>query len=351
VDFGLDETQQSVAELAATVLGADPDGNRAEQALSAAAGFDETLWKAMGQAGLLSLAVPADLGGDGLGPVEVACVLTEVGRQILPVPALATLSLGVLPLTLLAPAELQRALLPEVADGRVLSGAIRADITADLDGGTVVLTGAARGVPYAHQAHRVLLPTTGGVYAVDPRGDGVTCVRTPTSSKSPEYTVSLHRAPVSTGDLVSADVRAAERLALAGAAALADGVMAGALELTARHLRERHQFGKPLATFQAVAQQIGDVYITARTLHLASCSLSWRLAAGRDADDDADVSGYWLAAELPAALQVCHHLHGGLGVDYSYPLHRYYSHGKDLARFVGGAAARLDLIGDRCSST
>jgi 3-oxo-4-pregnene-20-carboxyl-CoA dehydrogenase alpha subunit len=351
VDFGLDETQQSVADLAATVLGGDPDGNRAEQALGAPAGYDETLWKAMAQAGLLTLAVPVALGGDGLGPLEVACVLTEVGRQILPVPALATLSLGVLPLALLGPAELQAEVLPEVADGRVLTGAIRASITAEPAGDAVLLSGRALGVAYAQQAHRILVPTSGGLYAIDPAGDGVTCTRTPSSTKSPEYTVSLDRARVRAADLVTGDVRAAERLAVAGAAATADGVISAALGLTARHLRERHQFGKPLATFQAVAQQIADVYITAQTVHLAARSLNWRLAAGRDADDDVDVTGFWLAAELPSALQTCHHLHGGLGVDYSYPMHRYYSHGKDLARFVGGASARLDLIGDRCSST
>ena len=350
MDFGLDETQRSVAELATTVLGGEPDGRRAEQALGAPAGYDETLWKAMAQAGLLSLAVPAELGGDGLGPLEVASVLTEVGRQILPVPALATLSLGVLPLALLGPAELQRAVLPEVSDGRVLTGAIRARITAEPAGASVLLSGSARGVPYAQQAHRTLLPTDGGLYAVDPTAEGVSCVRTPSSTNSPEYTVTLDRARVGAGELVTTDVRAAERLAVAGAAATADGVISGALRLTARHLRERHQFGKPLATFQAVAQQIADVYITAQTIHLAARSLNWRLAAGRDADDDADVTGYWLAAELPVALQTCHHLHGGLGVDHSYPMHRYYSHGKDLARFVGGAAARLDQIGERCSS-
>jgi alkylation response protein AidB-like acyl-CoA dehydrogenase len=351
VDFGLDETKQSVADLAATVLRGDPDGNRAEQALTGPAGYDETLWKAMAQAGLLALAVPAELGGDGLGPVEVACVLTEVGRQIMPVPALATLSLGVLPVALLAPAQVQRDLLPEVSDGRILTGAIRAHVTGDRDGDTTVLTGSALGVPYAAQAHRVLVPTSAGVYAVDPRTDAVTCTRTPSSTKSAEYTVRLDRVRVADADLVTTDVAAVERLALAGALAVADGVIAGALDLTARHLRERHQFGKPLATFQAVAQQIADVYITAQTLHLAARSLNWRLATGRDAADDADVSAYWLAAELPAALQSCHHLHGGLGVDYSYPMHRYYAQGKDLARFVGGAETRLDLIGDRCASS
>jgi hypothetical protein len=140
------------------------------------------------------------------------------------------------------------------------------------------------------------------------------------------------------------------RFAVAGAAALADGVLAGAVELTAEHLRTRVQFGKPLATFQAVAQQIADVYIVARTVSLASMSVNWRLAEGLDAADDLDIAAYWLAAEMPRALQVCHHLHGGLGVDITYPLHRYYSHGKDLARLAGGAAANLDSIGARCSS-
>jgi alkylation response protein AidB-like acyl-CoA dehydrogenase len=127
-------------------------------------------------------------------------------------------------------------------------------------------------------------------------------------------------------------------------------VIAGALELTAQHLKTRHQFGRPLATFQAVAQQIADVYVTARTMNLASVSASWRLGTGLDAEDDLDIAAHRLASELPTALQVCHHLHGGLGVDITYPLHRYYSQAKDLARLVGGGSARLDLIGARCSS-
>jgi alkylation response protein AidB-like acyl-CoA dehydrogenase len=133
--------------------------------------------------------------------------------------------------------------------------------------------------------------------------------------------------------------------AVAGAAAVADGVIAGALALTADHVRSREQFGRALATFQAVAQQIADVYVVARTVHLAALSAAWRLEAGLDADEDIAIAAYWLAAELPTALQVCHHLHGGLGVDITYPLHRYYSHAKDLARFVGGAAYRLDRQG------
>ena len=111
------------------------------------------------------------------------------------------------------------------------------------------------------------------------------------------------------------------------------------------------QFGKPLATFQGVAMQAADVYVTARTMHLVATSR--RTGAWRRAWTPTTTSTsprYWLVAEVRPALQTCHHLHGGLGVDITYPLHRYFSHAKDLARLVGGQASRLDLIGARCSS-
>jgi alkylation response protein AidB-like acyl-CoA dehydrogenase len=351
VDFTLDETQQAVADLAGTVLRSEADHARLEQVLGSESGYDETLWKAVAQAGLLSLALPESLGGDGLGAVEVATVLTEVGRQTLPIPALATLALGVLPLVAFGNEDAQRALLPEVADGRVLTGALRDAIgtaaTATRVGDALVVTATKVGVPYALQAHRVLVATDAGVVLVDPHGDGVTLTRTPTATGAPEYTLRLDgvRVPGAIGDSA-----VLSRHAVAGAAAVADGVVSGALALTAEHVRARQQFGKPLATFQGVAMQAADVYVTARTMHLASASVNWRLAAHLDADDDLDIAAFWLATELLPAMQTCHHLHGGLGVDVTYPLHRYYSHAKDLARFVGGAESRLDLIGARCSS-
>jgi alkylation response protein AidB-like acyl-CoA dehydrogenase len=343
MDFSLDETQRAVADLAAGVLRGDVDDGRVTAAFASEPGFDEALWKAMGQSGLLALPLPESLGGDGLGAIETGLVLTEVGRQLLPLPALATLALGVLPIVAFGTPEQQRRLLPEVADGRLLTAALRdaPGAGARFDGDA--LTGTRVGVPYAEQAHRILVPTDDATAVLDPHGAGVSVHRTPSSTSAPEYTVVLDGArPESVIDATARDV---DRFAVVGAAAVADGVIAGALQLTADHLRTREQFGRPLATFQAVAQQVADVYVTARTLHLAAVSAAWRLGSGLDADEDLAVAAYWLAAELPKALQVCHHLHGGLGVDITYPLHRYYSQGKDLARFVGGGAYRLDQLG------
>lgn len=187
------------------------------------------------------------------------------------------------------------------------------------------------------------------VVLVDPSADGVSLRRTPSSAGGPEYTLRLNAAPVAhvlggEGERVVDDLY---ELAVAGTCCLGDGALSAALALTTAHIGSRQQFGRPLAAFQAVAQQIADVYIASRTLHLATLSACWRLEAGREAGSDLDVAAYWLAQQAPAVLRTCHHLHGGIGMDVSYPLHRYSSLVKDLVRFVGGADYCLDRLGAR----
>ena len=123
MDFTLDETQQAVARVAAEVLGPAPPR---PPAAGEGDGFDSALWKELGQAGLLSLALPAWLGGDGLGVLDVAVALTELGRRAARVPALATLVLGVLPVARWGDRDLQQGCWPGVAAGdTVLTAALR----------------------------------------------------------------------------------------------------------------------------------------------------------------------------------------------------------------------------------
>jgi alkylation response protein AidB-like acyl-CoA dehydrogenase len=316
VDFTLDETQREIASLTADVLRRDPDQP----------------WKALDQAGLLNLARPERLGGDGLGVIETCVVLAEVGRTAVDTPALATLALGVLPIVHMGTPEQQDRLLKGV-----LTAALRGEVTAT--GGR--LTGTKVHVLHADQASSLLVAAGPEVYVVRPAD--VAMARSYTASGQAEFTVTFSDTP---GELLGPTAQL-QAFALAGACAVGDGLVAGALELTANHVRTREQFGRPLATFQAVAQQIADVYVAARTLHLAAWSAIWRLGTGRDAGSALDVAAYWLAEELPKAMHTCHHLHGGVGVDITYPMHRYSSLGKDLVRLVGGTEERLARL---CSS-
>ena len=103
-------------------------------------------------------------------------------------------------------------------------------------------------------------------------------MRTPSSAGEPEYTLRLDDAPVSYllgGEKGGRAVADLYQLAVAGACCVADGAVAAALALTTSHVRSRQQFGRPLAAFQAVAQQVADVYIAARTLHLTALSACW----------------------------------------------------------------------------
>jgi 3-oxo-4-pregnene-20-carboxyl-CoA dehydrogenase alpha subunit len=339
MDFNLSPAQQAVADVVTSAL------------------ERESSWDALVAGGVTALPVPERLGGDGVGLPEVATALTEIGRHGLIGPALATLGLGVVPLLDLATDEQQDRFLAGVAKGGLLTAALNepGEALPDRPATTFVhrrLSGTKIGVGYAQQADWMIVTADSAVVVVPPKADGVQLVRTPTSSGSDEYTVTFDDVVVPEGDiLVGAQAHRVSQLAPAMIGAYADGLVAGALRLTADYVANRHQFGKPLSTFQTVAAQLAEVYIASRTIDLAAKSVVWRLAEGRDADDDLDVLGYWIAAQAPPVMQICHHLHGGMGMDITYPMPRYYSTIKDLTRLLGGPSHCLDLVGAQCSST
>lgn len=338
MDFTLTATQQAVADVVTSVL---------DRELS---------WDALVSGGVTALPVPERLGGDGVGLPEVATVLTEVGRHGAITPALATLGLGVVTLLDLASEEQQDRFLAGVAKGGVLTAALNEPGAALPDRPSTTLangrlSGTKIGVAYAEQADWMVVTTDGAVVVVSPKADGVRLVRTPTSNGSDEYTVTFGGVAVPDSDVLAGAAHRVNQLALAAIGAYADGLVAGALRLTADYVANRKQFGKPLSTFQTVAAQLSEVYIASRTIDLAAKSVVWRLTEGRDADDDLDVLGYWVASQAPPVMQTCHHLHGGMGMDITYPMHRYYSTIKDLTRLLGGPSLRLDLVGAQCSST
>ncbi|OBH78003.1 acyl-CoA dehydrogenase [Mycobacterium scrofulaceum] len=337
MDFNLTATQQAVADVVTSVLDRDLG------------------WDALVSGGVTALPVPERLGGDGVGLPEVATVLTEIGRHGAITPALATLGFGVVPLLDLASDQQQDRFLATVAKGGVLTAALNEPGAALPDRPSTTfadgrLSGTKVAVPYAESADWIVVTADSAVVVVSPKADGVAVVKTPTSNGADEYTVTFADVAVDDTDvLAGARAHRVNQLALAAVGAYADGLVAGALRLTADYVANRKQFGKPLSTFQTVAAQLAEVYIASRTIDLAAKSVVWRLSEGRDADDDLDVLGYWITSQAPPVMQTCHHLHGGMGMDITYPMHRYYSTIKDLSRLLGGSSHRLDLVGAQCS--
>lgn len=331
MDFSRDEGQQAVADVVTSVLERDNS------------------WDALVAGGVTALAVPERLGGDGVGLAEIATALTEVGRHGTISPALATLGATAVLLDVASAAQQDR-YLAGVAKGAVLTAALNEPGAAlpdrpatTLRGGR--LTGTKVAVPYAGTAEWILVTADTGVVVVSATADGVQATKTPTSNGSDEYVVTFSDVVVAEEDVLAGEVRRVNQLTLAALGAFASGLVAGALRLTADYVANRHQFGRPLSTFQTVAAQLAEVYIASRTLDLAATSVVWRLSDGRDADEDLDILAYWLTSQAPPVMQTCHHLHGGMGMDITYPMNRYYSTIKDLTRALGGPSHCLNVLG------
>ncbi|WP_441963892.1 acyl-CoA dehydrogenase family protein [Mycolicibacterium houstonense] len=333
MDFTPNPEQQAVADVVTSVLERD------------------NTWEALVSGGVAALGVPERLGGDGLGLPELSTALTEIGRHGTTGPALGTIGLGLVSLLDLASDAQQDRYLAGVATGAVLSAALNEPghslperPTVNLADGK--LNGTKVGVPYAETAKWLVVTADNAVVVVSPEADGVTVTKTPTSNGSDEYVVTFADVVVDAADVLEgATPHRVNQLALAATGAFAAGLVAGALRLTADYVATREQFGRPLSTFQTVAAQLSEVYIASRTISLLSTSAVWRLSEGLDADEDLAILGYWFASQAAPAMRLCHHLHGGMGMDITYPMDRYYSSIKDLTRLLGGPAHRLDLVG------
>ena len=391
MDFDLTDEQQATIDVAAKLLGdkATPEAIRdVEQADDLR--FDRDLWAAMADAGLLGIAVPAEHGGAGLGVLELALVLEEVGRRTAPVPALAALALGALPVARWGTADQQAAILPGVVAGTTVVTAALVEALGDpLNPSTIarreddgwVLDGERTNVPAGLVADLVIVPAvvvTGaasgdrrpgdaavgsggadgpvgaervGLFVVPVGAEGVARDRQGTTTGTPDARVVL--AGVRLGDDAVLGPLDADKMALrwlvehavVASCAVVSGLAAEAVRITGGYTSTREQFGRAIATFQAVGQRAADAYVDAQAIRLTMLQAAWRLAAGFPADREVAVAKYFAAFGGQRVVHAAAHLHGGVGVDRDYPLHRYFLLAKQHELLLGGATRQLVSLG------
>jgi hypothetical protein len=207
-------------------------------------------------------------------------------------------------------------------------------------------------VPAADVASAVVVParTDGGVglFLVDPHGSGLTVARQILTNREPHAQLTLSGvAAESIGD-VSADGGAVRWLwehALAAYGAVQVGVCDRALRMTAEYTIGRQQFDKPIASFQAVHQRAADAYIDLEAMRLSTWEAVYRLSEGLPATDAVVIAKFWAAEGGQHVAVASQHLHGGIGVDVDYPLHRYFIWAKHIELMLGGAAPQLARLG------
>ena len=376
MDSSFSEDQEAVSALAERIVGdfatherlraleSDPDGGH----------VDRDLWVAMAEAGLVGIGLSEDVGGGGRGFAEVAVVTEAAGRHAAPVPVVETMAAAAPAVDVFgAPAARDRWLPGVVAGTTVVTTALaepggdpaRPDVRAVAEEGGWVLEGATSCVPWGLVADAALVPARVDdgveVFVVDLGAPGVARTRQDTTSGRPEAHLAFSGVRLGADDVLgrSGDRRTTgeevvQWLLLRTKAALAvteAGVVAAALALLAAYTSEREQFGKAIATFQAVGQRAADAYVDAEAVRLSAWQAVWRLDAGLPADDAVDVATYWAAEGGQRVVHAATHLHGGVGVDRDYPLHRFFLLTRHLELTLGGATEHLVRIGTRLAET
>jgi alkylation response protein AidB-like acyl-CoA dehydrogenase len=293
---------------------------------------------------------------------ELCAVFEEQGRHTAPVPLLATAVLGALPIGEFGtPEQCERWLRPVAEREAVLSAALIEYASSEpgaprtravQSGGVWRLDGEKHCVPAADRAGAILVPARTpdgvGVFLVDPRAEGVSLEPQVATHREPQWRIQLSGAPAEgvlgapgQGEAIVAWI--ADRAALA-LAAIQIGLAEEATQRTARYVAERKQFGRAIATFQGVSLRAADAWIDVEALRGVVMQAAWRVAAGRPAEAAIATAKWWAAVAGSRVVHTAQHLHGGIGSDVEYPIHRFFLWSKQNELLLGGArqqAARL----------
>jgi acyl-CoA dehydrogenase len=380
MDFTYSEEQEAVRELAGRIFSERVTHERLKAIETAAADegpFDRELWHELAEAGLLGIALGEDVGGAGLDFVAACLVIEAAGRTAAYVPVVETMVFGAATIDRFGTDEQRQAWLPGVSRGDTVLTAALAESVGDLilpgglspattataqADGSFVLAGTKACVPAAYVAQAILVPATitgadgstagCGVFIIDADAAGLTFTRQTTTTGRPEAIIELRGVAVAADRRLGGDnadgaaiVTGITEFGITALCVQEAGVCAAALELTAEYTKTRVQFEKPIATFQAVGQRAADAYVDTEAIRLTAWQAASRLSGGLPAAAEVAVAKYWAAEGGQRVVHAAAHLHGGVGVDRDYPLHRFFLLTEQIELTLGGANESLRRLG------
>ncbi|WP_100497407.1 acyl-CoA dehydrogenase family protein [Geodermatophilus chilensis] len=364
MQFELDDDLVAVRDLTEKIFGDRAEVERVRAVEADEGGYDRELWRVLADAGVLGIPLPEEAGGAGMGMLGLVTLLEQQGRRVAPVPVWAALATAALPIAHFGTREQVERWLPRLLDGSVvLSGAFdpptgrAVTVTAEEDGGSLRLSGHLAAVPAAGVAAAVLVPAglpsgETAVVLVPTDLPGVTVSPLEVTSRENYAAVALDGVVVSDDGVLPGDgaeiARWTRRRARVALAAVQLGVCSEALQMTARYTSERVQFGRPLSTNQAVAVRAADAYLDTESIRLSTQRAAWLMDQGREEEAEAAalVAKWWASRGGLRAVHATQHLHGGIGADIDYPIHRYFLWGRQVAFTLGSADATSVELGD-----
>jgi alkylation response protein AidB-like acyl-CoA dehydrogenase len=360
MDFTFTEEHETIAKVARQLFEHRATPERLTELEASDVRYDPALWRELASADLLGIALPENVGGSGHGFLELALLLTEVGWNVAPVPVYATLLLGADTIARHGSEPQRHRYLPEIIQGNLLltmglaepgrSDPTTPSTTASRDGVRWRISGAKELVPAGQLVNTVLIPaaTDQGdvrIFLIDTDDGGVEVRPVDTTNHEPHADVFLDGAVASDDEHLLVDLDDVYARAVVGLCAIQLGVTERALRIAAAYTTEREQFGRPIGSFQAVQQRMADAFIDVEAIRWTMWQAAWLLGQDRQAAREASISKFWAAEAGARVAATTQQVHGGIGIDTTYPLFRYFLWAKHNELTLGPASAHLARLG------
>ncbi|WP_042348700.1 acyl-CoA dehydrogenase family protein [Bacillus massiliigorillae] len=334
--------------------------------------YSPTFYKEIAEMGFLGLVIPEEYGGADGSLIDLALVVEEAGAAIFSSPFASTLAYGVLPILKFGTENQKRELLPKIAEGKlIVTGAMSESqahydlsyitATAVEEGGTYSLTGKKMFVPYAPNADYflTLARTTEShnasnkglsLFLVKGNQAGIQINPLQTIGSDGLYEVEFEGVTVTDADILGSInegwnlVQQTIELATALQCIELTGLLHRATQVTNDYVKERHQFKRPIGSFQSVQHRLADMYTIVEGGRLAAYHAISRLDEGVSAETEVAIAKAFICKEGQKVLVGAHQLHGGMGIDMDYPLQFCFRRFKTMQLNLGPAHVHIKKV-------
>ncbi len=357
MDFSLSEDQRAIADMASGLFRDNCSDEQMRELDLSTEPFMKNLWQTSIETGLHALAIPEAFGGSGLGMTELFCVLNAQGASLAMVPIWEH-QLVACTLAEFAGKQHSDTINAAAAGKNLLSLALSPlndshglGLALSPQGSDFQLHGHIGAVSYGTESDQVLVVAESEegprLVLLDPSAEGVERVAGIANN-------GLGVADIHCGNVVVAAANVLplaatswlEQRAIAAVASLQLGVSEEQIRRTSEYLKEREQFGRAIGTFQAVQMSMADNHIAVEALRSALYQLLYRLDAGLNSPSEALATQHLSAEAGHLVSHKAQHVHGGIGVDLTYPIHRFAYWSRYLSLVLGSSAGSLERLGN-----
>jgi alkylation response protein AidB-like acyl-CoA dehydrogenase len=375
MDLGLDEQQELLKNFARDFLEKECPESVVREMEDDEKGHSPDLWRKMAEQGWMGLIIPEEYGGAGMNLCELAVLLEEFGRALVPGPYISTVVLGAYPTMIAGSEEQKQWLLPKVAAGDVIMTMALTEPSAKWDaegvqleakkqGDGYVLNGTKLFVPDAHVTDRMIVVarTSSGktpeegitLFFVDSQEAGISYEPLKTIAGDKQCEVTFKDVKVAAHSILGeADkgwpiVEQTKKVATVAACAYLVGLAQMDFDVTLNYAKERVQFGRPIGSFQAIQHKLADAVIDVDGSRFITYKAAWSLQEGEpDADLMVSMAKAWTSDASRRVVAQGQQIHGGIGFTKEYKIQLYFRRQKWMELMWGDADYHREQVAQK----